>query len=739
MTLYILLPTFAFFISFFTWTYVFAQQKRDPINTTFLLFAANNLGWISCDLLMYHPFTNQHELLIARICTFFWLPAGFWFLLFAYALVGKKTDWFLRGAGIAAALGVAFAVLSNQILIDLRHFEWGTAQIFHPIYHPLISIITAVTSAKAVFLILKKRRASKDTAERHSLALLIGGAITVMGFIAVVNVLMPTLLGIYNIPMLGSSAFTVFVVLVFWAVTRYRFLSISVEKVAEELFEDLQEGILLTDRSGRVLRSNAPAREILGTHPEGRDAQSLLFGCPTDADFTNAEISPRPNDPDGPTFALSASTIRRGEDVLGRIYIIRDITEQKRAENVLLRSKEDLEQEIKVRTQQLKHAQRMEAVGTLAGGIAHDFNNVLAVILGFANAAKHDTPKNNPIYGDIEEIIVAGKRGRDIVRQILTISRKQDTTGYVTENLSAIVHETVTLVKGSMPENISFQTVMPDAPIPIRCDATQIAQVLMNLCNNGVYAMKEIPKGTLTVGVELLLLDETEVKERDLPTAGRYARLFVRDTGCGIDETVCNQIFNPFFTTKPQGEGTGLGLATAFVIIQNHEGEIQVESKIGEGTEFSILLPILSDLHAQEEPMERRDSDFSAQLYPTAPRERILLVDDESQVRRMGNRVLTQLGYSVVTAESGEEALDKLSAPDHGFALVVTDYNMPKMTGVELAAVVRRKQIRVPIILMSGYGDKVTPEEIDSAGIAMFLPKPAPKKVLDSAIRQILD
>lgn len=737
MKIYIVLTVIAFFVSLFVWIYVFAQQKKDPVNATFLFFSACNFGWIGSDLLMYLPAMRGHEYAVARLCAFFWIPCGFWFLVFAYALLNKKRDWKLYVAAVSAVFGVAVVVFTDAVIIGFQTFDWGIAQIFHPIYQPLISVITAVTSAYAVLLILKKRSQSHDVSERRSLGLLIWGAVVVMGFIAVINVFLPSMLNIHTFPLIGSSAFTVFVLLVFLAVTRYRFLSISVERVAEELFEDLHEGVLLADPTGRVQRSNTSAREIFGAFPEGRDVRDLFRDQMIDADFTNSVVTISRKGAEDRCYALSASTIRRSDDVLGRIFLMRDITEQRRAESVLQRSKEELEKEVLERTKQLKHAQRMEAVGTLAGGIAHDFNNVLAVILGFANAARQDTPKTSPLYNDLEEIIVAGNRGREIVRQIMTISRKQDTSEFAAADINHIVKETLDLFRVSLPSNILLNVRYFEQPVAVRCDATQIAQVIMNLLNNAVYAMKGKRSGTLSLSIDLVEMDASGAEERGLQ-AGTYVLLQVGDSGCGIDDVHLSQIFNPFFTTKPQGEGTGLGLATAYIIIKNHEGDIRVESECAKGTVFAIHLPVLADKNALDYLNGIRDSDPAVPLGDDA-RAVILFVDDEPQVRRMGSRVLQQLGYEVKTAESGAEAIRIVKAEGPRFDLLITDYNMPGMSGIDLAVVLTDSNREIPIILMSGYGDRVNAEDIQAAGIRAFLQKPSPKKVLDETITKILE
>ncbi len=738
MNFYLILSSVALFVNLFVWIYVFAQQKRDPVNTTFLWFAAGNIGWICCDIMLYLPAFYTHANAISKLCSLFWIPCGFWFLLFAYALLNKPKDHILTAAGIVAAMGFAITVSTDSILVGNLQFDWGIAPLFHPVFHPMIALITATTSVYAVVLISKKRNRSEDILEKRALNLLIVGASLAMIFIASINVILPSAFGYHKYPMLGSCAFTIFVVMVFLAVTKYRFLSISVEKVAEELFEDIHEGILLADRSGRIQRSNLSARKIFGKTLEGRDLYSLFKDSKLRDDFSNRIIKFSAPDKSIKHYAVSLSTVKRTSEILGKILLVRDISEQIQAELVLRRSKAELEREVEERTKQLKHAQRMEAVGSLAGGIAHDFNNILAVILGFANAARYDTPRDNPIYEDLKEIITAGNRGREIVRQMLTISRKSDSSEFVPVDINIVVKETLDLLKVSMPADVTLKVRLHEAPSVVQCDATQIAQVLMNLCNNALYAMKDLSEGELGVSVGYIDSDDNiGLKLPDVLKPGHYVRIVVSDTGSGIDEATLSKIFTPFFTTKPKGEGTGLGLATAFVIIQNHDGIIDVLSEKGRGTSFSIYLPLVEEGGFVVHNIASRDSDPPA--FAAEYSERILFVDDEPQVRRMGRRVLEQMGYSVVTADSGRDALQKLDDEKNVFDLVITDYNMPMMTGITLAENITRLKNNLPVIIMSGFADRISQEDMDAAAIKAFLQKPVHKKTLNATIRKVID
>ncbi|OPY68855.1 MAG: Blue-light-activated protein [Syntrophorhabdaceae bacterium PtaU1.Bin034] len=414
----------------------------------------------------------------------------------------------------------------------------------------------------------------------------------------------------------------------------------------------------------------------------------------------------------GSTYEVEAtvSPVRDDEDrVTNYVTVGRDVTEKKKLER------------------QLRQAQKMEAIGTLAGGIAHDFNNIIAAIIGFAEMAIDDTDENTQIRRFLEQILKSGIRGRDLVKQILSFSRGSDIERRPVQ-VSLIVKEALKLLRASIPATIEIQQdIDPDSGI-VMADATEIHQVVINLVTNAAHAMRS-KGGILKVAV---CNTAGGVDEGSGPAAlgpGRYLRLTVSDTGQGMDKGIMERIFDPFFTTKEKGEGTGLGLSVVHGIVQSHEGVITVRSKPGRGSTFEVYLPTI------EEPCS---SDEDLGTIPEG-RESILLIDDEETLIEIGTEMLERLGYSVTATTNSIEALRIFKKRPHSFDLVITDQAMPRMSGLELAREMISVRDDIPIILCTGFSEAVSKEQVPNLGIREFLLKPLVRKEMAEAIRRVLD
>jgi len=398
--------------------------------------------------------------------------------------------------------------------------------------------------------------------------------------------------------------------------------------------------------------------------------------------------------------------------------VIQDITATKRAEEekILLEN-------------QLRQAQKMESIGTLAGGIAHDFNNILSPIIGFTEMTAAEMSPGSQARTNLEEVLTAAQRAKEMVRHILTFSR-QDTQEMKAMKMRPVVQESMKLLRSSLPSTIDIREQLEEETGSMVGDSTQIHQLVVNLCTNAYQAMRE-RGGRLNVS-----LTEVDVGAslpalcRDLPP-GRCVCLSVADTGHGIDQAIIDRIFEPYFTTKGPAEGTGMGLSMVHGIVKRHQGHITVESTLGAGTTFRVYIPQMASVH--ETTLHE-----TTEMVPLG-HEHILLVDDEPQLLAMQGQILERLGYDVTAVSSSKEALEAFRQAPETFDLLVTDQTMPNLTGAGLSAEVLQLRPALPIILCTGFSEALSPETAAEMGIRHYLQKPVPLKALARTVRLALN
>jgi len=411
------------------------------------------------------------------------------------------------------------------------------------------------------------------------------------------------------------------------------------------------------------------------------------------------------------TFQITAAPIYiQDKNSESFVHIIQDITDKKQLEEDLLQ------------------AQKMEAIGTLAGGIAHDFNNILSAIIGYATLAQMREPEESRLSNDLGNIIKAGNRAADLVKQILTFSRKDASCEELFQP-HLLLKEVLKMLRSSIPSTIDMVTDIDPHSGWINASQVRMHQVIMNLCTNAVQSMKE-EKGTLNIQLMSRQVTADEISEAEIKP-GTFICLSVVDTGNGMDSRTMERIFDPYFTTKIREQGTGLGLAVVHVIIHELKGFIRVSSEIGKGSRFDIYLP---SAEIQETIPLQMDDKFEL---PTGT-ERLLVIDDEPPIIEITRDMLSELGYQVETESNSVAALGKIRQQPNRYDLVISDQTMPELTGLDLAEELQRLNPKVPVIICTGYSSIINGQTNLSPNIKKLMAKPLPLPELASAVRQAL-
>lgn len=497
----------------------------------------------------------------------------------------------------------------------------------------------------------------------------------------------------------------------------------------EMTFDSLTDIVTLQDRQHHILRANKAAARLFGREPADLIGQHCyqLF-CEEEQPCS---CCPQPQLlGEGPAlepfllhctswnkiFQISISHVDRfqgGEPFF--VHVARDVTKEKKLE------------------EELWQAQKIEEMGTLAGGIAHDFNNVLSVIIGSAELIQKELEVADAANEDIENILVAARRGAELAKQILAFSRRQESAQKVV-CLNSLVQEGLMLLRRTIPTSITLQEDIASKCGSVFADETAIHQVLINLCTNAMHSMTN-KKGTLRVALE-----EQEVTEEDLEAkgpdskVGLFVVLSVGDTGCGMDEEIMKRIFEPYFTTKEKGVGTGLGLSVIHGIMRSCNGFVTVDSIKGEGSTFSLYFPKVTDCSSSETAKVQEDME---RLVIEGQAKRLLVVDDDPLLVRVSSRQLTDRGFIVRSTTDSMEALHWIQENPEKFDLLITDQIMPQLTGVELAAKANEIRPGLPVIICTGNREVISGEEALAIGIRRYVNKPVRGDELGDAVEAV--
>lgn len=491
--------------------------------------------------------------------------------------------------------------------------------------------------------------------------------------------------------------------------------------------EQAADAIIVTDTSGTIQYVNPAFETTTGYTKEevvGRTPQLLKSGAHPSAFYeelwatvTSGRIWRRrlTNKRKDGALIHAESTVAPVKDERGEIVnyvcVNRDVTEAERLQ------------------ERLAQSQKMEAIGTLAGGIAHDFNNIIFAMTGYTELALAELPEESEIRSDLERVLQAGNRAAEMVKQILAFSRQTQAERKPLD-LTPIIKEGLKFLRAAIPTTIEISLDVEPHLGLISADPTQIHQILMNLCTNAAHAMKDT-KGVLSVELTEVDVDEDFATTHPPLVPGKCIKLRVTDTGHGIPAEFINRVFEPYFTTKKHGEGTGLGLSVVHGIVRSHGGLITVYSEPGKGSTFNVFLPVIEEAFSVPE-------EAAPETILTG-HERILLVDDEPMLVEMEQTVLERLGYTVVPETSPVRALELLREDPQAFDLIITDLTMPRMTGIEMAEQVRSVRSEIPIILCTGFSQAVSEEELAKAGIEVLVHKPILKREVATVVRHALD
>ncbi len=491
------------------------------------------------------------------------------------------------------------------------------------------------------------------------------------------------------------------------------------------------DAIICVDRLQRIIVFNPTAATLFRCPPEQALGRSLVEFLPdavralSYSDITShaqlGEMSGITTEGDTVPLDISLSFEHHPDgDIV--TFFAHDLTAQKKMEA----HRTKLES-------QLRESQKMQAIGTMAGGIAHDFNNIISAILGNVELAREDAHLDSAVAVSLSEIDKAGRRARDLVRQILTFSRNEP-PHRVPLQLADVVMETTRLLKVTLPPQVDLvMDIKPDTP-PVMADATQIEQVLLNLCTNAIYAIGR-RKGTIRVELDYSLRRRNDSGERRNGLRGQHIKLTVSDTGAGMSEDVLQRVFEPFFTTKPVGQGTGLGLSVVHGIMRAHQGSVRVQSVPGQGSSFTLYFPFNSEA---AQPGRAVTSAPAPSTKSVGTGQKVMYVDDDEALVFLVRRVLTRRGYVVSTFTNPKLALETLRADPTQADLLVTDFNMPGYSGVDLIRDVAALRPDLPMALASGY---VTPDierDAIAAGAKALIHKPNDIEELCDTVQKLL-
>jgi PAS domain S-box-containing protein len=506
---------------------------------------------------------------------------------------------------------------------------------------------------------------------------------------------------------------------------------VSDRKSYEDIFNTISEAIYILDKNGIFIDVNHGAEVMYGM-----DRNELIGKTPLDVAAKGknnlGKLSKRLKEvyEKGETAQFNFWGVRKnGEEFIKEVIVKRNDYFGAKA---LIATARDISERVKAEMEKLKleahlrDTQKTETIGALASGIAHDFNNVLAPMMGFTELALLKLSQNEDVTDDLQKVLQSTIRAKGMVQQILLFGKGSEKEKR-TLSLQRVVREALRLLKTSIPKSVKIDFDIDETCPDIVADGTQIHQLIVNLCTNSWQSIEE--SGTITIRLSKVKKEELKNDVLSKFKYQTYALLSVEDNGCGMSEDVKEKIFDLFFSAK--SNGTGLGLSVVRRIVRNHEGEIIVNSKLGRGTEFNVYLPVGEEKPKKENialPEENCRGD-----------ETIMVVDDEPDILELSKKLLENCGYTAITFQESKEAVKAFRKESGKYSLLLSDLTMPDVSGLDLAKVVHQLKPKLPIIIMTGYGENITEQEKKDLGIKKIISKPVPANLLTQTIRKALD
>ena len=769
MTIFALTSLMSFVFATFLAAFLFFRDTRNILNRLFLLITLS-VAYTSLMEFGYRQSSSYEDAAIWWRFDVLWsVHVSAWLhLCLAFTRPGKwlRNRWLLLAIYIPSALFIGADIFFHAVTGPPVHELWGWS---YSIQHSLfgtISIlwITLICVMTAVLYGFSFRTTSDSRKKEQSRYMFIAGIIPLFAVsIEMILIQLKT-----PFPPLGVPSFILANTCIAYAIWKYELFKLTPSRAAESILATMGDSLLLVGMESTIITANHATVEMLG-YPEhelmGKSVLDLFAPdalipdwvrelAPEKADtFRSKDIETEYITADGNIIPISLSgsmLYDENRDLRGFLLIARDITAQKKASAEITRHREKLEELVEQRTHELQQeiaerqkaetekrkleaqlyqSQKMEAIGRLAGGVAHDFNNLLFVINGYAETVLSTPEAPEDIKEDVSHILEAGSRASNLIRQLLAFSRRQ-MIDPVRIDVNERIKSSCTMLSRMIGEDIQINISSSRTESHVIMDITQLDQIIANLLVNSRDAM---PKGgSIHIETDIVHITDTEPHDTAVSRPGEYVVISVTDTGIGIPRENLPKIFEPFFTSKSVGKGTGLGLATVYGIVKQNDGFIDVRSKVGQGTTFRIFIPRADVVHPGDVGTETGQ-------HPIPGNETILLVEDEAQVRQLVKKQLESAGYRVYPAVSAIDALRLYDLHKSEIDIILSDVVMPGMSGVEMVEKITAESDHPKIIFMSGHNDEL----IDSHGIRKtpypFLPKPFTANQLCRRIRNELD